>query len=500
MTQGELKNITKQHEKRTIEYKEAYSELPGNLFETVCAFLNRDGGIIVLGVHDDGTITDGVNPRAIEQMCKNIANISNNPEQLKPSFLLQPEIVDVSALAEKKQVIVIQVPPSSQVHRFKNRVFDRSVDGDFELRTDAEISALYLRKSTEYSENRIYPYLRFEDLREETIELARTLMNNLRPKHPWLKLSVMDMFRQANLYRRDPVTNQEGLTLAALMLFGKTEMIQSALPYYRIDAVVRLDNTDRYDDRLEVFGNIIDGYDELMDFMAKHLPDPFYMEGDLRMSLRDKIFREVIANMLVHREYLNPTLSIIEITRDGIIAKNANRPLKAGNVTLDNYERHPKNPHMANFFVQIGRAEHLGTGIRNIYKYVPLYTGKLPVIDDENVYTVKMALPTLMNVESLGKQEGEVDTTQKTTEKSTLKSTLKSTPKSTPKSTLKGTRKNIVEMIESNPTITLNEIAEQFGKNPRGIDKHIKQLQGQGIIRRIGPAQGGHWEIVTSED
>ena len=72
--------------------------------------------------------------------------------------------------------------------------------------------------------------------------------------------------------------------------------------------------------------------------------------------------------------------------------------------------------------------------------------------------------------------------------------------KSTPKSTLKGTRKNIVEMIESNPTITLNEIAEQFGKNPRGIDKHIKQLQGQGIIRRIGPAKGGHWEIVTSED
>ena len=80
------------------------------------------------------------------------------------------------------------------------------------------------------------------------------------------------------------------------------------------------------------------------------------------------------------------------------------------------------------------------------------------------------------------------------------KSGQKSTPKSTPKSTLKGTRKNIVEMIESNPTITLNEIAEQLGKNPRGIDKHIKQLQDQGIIRRIVPAKGGHWEIITSED
>ena len=46
MTFEELKQITKQREKRTIEYKEAWSELPGNLFETVCAFLNRDGGVV----------------------------------------------------------------------------------------------------------------------------------------------------------------------------------------------------------------------------------------------------------------------------------------------------------------------------------------------------------------------------------------------------------------------------------------------------------------------
>ena len=81
MSQGELRNITKQYEKRTIEYKEAYSELPGNLFETVCAFLNRDGGIIVLGVHDDGTITDGVNPRAIIEITRDgiIAKNANRP-------------------------------------------------------------------------------------------------------------------------------------------------------------------------------------------------------------------------------------------------------------------------------------------------------------------------------------------------------------------------------------------------------------------------------------
>ena len=106
----------------------------------------------MLGAMDDGTIDKGVNPKSIDQMCKNLANMSNNGQVLKPSFLLQPEIVSIpsNTTDELVQVIVLQVPSSSQVHRFKGKVFDRSVDGDFELRTDAEISALYLRKSTQY--------------------------------------------------------------------------------------------------------------------------------------------------------------------------------------------------------------------------------------------------------------------------------------------------------------------------------------------------------------
>jgi len=50
MTQQELKILTKGREKRTLEYKKAWSDVPDNMFETVCAFLNRDGGVIVLGV------------------------------------------------------------------------------------------------------------------------------------------------------------------------------------------------------------------------------------------------------------------------------------------------------------------------------------------------------------------------------------------------------------------------------------------------------------------
>ena len=491
MTYDELKRITQQREKRTIEYKEAWSELPGNLFETVCAFLNRDGGVIVLGAHDDGSITDGVNPRAIDQMCKNIANISNNAEMLKPSFLLQPEIVefDDTLTGNKTQVIVVKVPSSSQAHRFKNKYYDRSVDGDYELRTDAQISILYLRKSAEHTEDRVYPYLRVEDLREETIEIARNRMSIVRSNHPWLDLSLMDMLKQANLYRRDPATNQEGLTLGALMLFGKQEVIQSALPYYRIDAVLRVRNVDRYDDRLQLFGNIIDSYFELLNFTEKHLPDPFYMEGDMRISLRDKVFREIFANMIAHREYLNPYETIFDITREGIFAKNANRPLKAGPVTLENYERHPKNPHIANFLIQIGIGEHLGSGIRNLYHYAPLYTGKDPIIDDEDVYIVKLALPRDMNIGQDGTPVTDSITDSITNSDTDSNTNLDTSTKdkSLKISELSDKQKAIISFC-SKPK-SAKEILEhiEVSYQTKNIKRHINVLVGNGFLEMTNP-------------
>ena len=480
MTEQELNILLSGRETRTLEYKRAWNEVPSNLYDTVCAFLNRDGGAIVLGVEDDGTIKRGVNPEAIEQMCKNISNTSNNPQKFSPTFLLQPEVVDT----EGKKVIVVQVPSSSQVHRLAGKIYDRSSDGDFELKTDAEISAMYQRKSTQYSENTIFPYLRLEHLNAATIEKAKNLIRNTRSSHPWLSLADMDFFRQANLYRYDFQTNQEGFTLAALMLFGKRESIQSALPYYRIDAVVRINDVDRYDDRLTLDGNIIDDYDALMDFIAKHLPDNFFMEGDLRVSLRDKIYREIIANMLVHREYHNPTPTIIEIKRDGVIAKNANRPLKAGLVTLSNYSSHPKNPHIANFFVQIGRAEHLGTGIRNIYKYAPIYTGVAPIIEDEDVYIVK-----------IGAHKKDM---QKDMQKE-IPNAIQTVPDviQTDPDLSQELPDLMITLIENKPNISRAELAKRLNVSERQIRKHIEHFREKGILTREG-GDNGRW-IISAE-
>ena len=54
----------------------------------------------------------------------------------------------------------------------------------------------------------------------------------------------------------------------------------------------------------------------------------------------------------------------------------------------------------------------------------------------------------------------------------------------------------ILELIVASPDITLSEMATRLGMTRNGVDKNIRKLKDQGIIRRVGPDKGGHWEII----
>ena len=218
---------------------------------------------------------------------------------------------------------------------------------------------------------------------EEIVQKAKNLICANRPNHPWLEMIGRDFFKAAGLYREDLTTGKSGFTLSSLLLFGKEEAISSMLPHYKIEALVRRIDTERFDDRLSIRYNLIRAYESLMDFITKHLPDKFYLEGDQRISLRDNIFRELIANFIIHREYISLRNSILEINKNTCIIKNANKPHLHGALEPSNCESFPKNPHLAKFFVQLGKAEELGTGIRKIFKYSQLYLGDVPSVDEE---------------------------------------------------------------------------------------------------------------------
>lgn len=253
------------------------------------------GGSIYLGVEDDGTIA-GVAEGVVAGIHCNIANVACNLKLFDPAVMLETEAI----AASNRTVIRIWVPMSPDVHRYKGVVYDRIADADVKVSSSSQISAMYIRKSSLETERRIFPYLKLDDLRSDLIGRARRMAAARRPGHPWEELDDEQLLRSAQLLVKDYLTGQEGLTLASGLLFGKDETIGSLCPTYKTDAVVRLRDEDRYDDRLAVRTNLIDAYDVLMGFCERHLPDPFFLEGDARISVRGIVCRELISNMLIH--------------------------------------------------------------------------------------------------------------------------------------------------------------------------------------------------------
>ena len=398
-----LNQLIQKGESLTTEFKESKSNLNKDVYETVCAFLNRDGGDIFLGVADDGTIV-GVDEDKIEGIKKDFLTVINNPQKLNPPCYLSVDIVDM----DSKKVVHIFVPQSSSVHSLNGKIFDRNGDGDFNITgRHSQIADIYRRKDKSYSENEIFPFASLDDLRADLLEKVRMRAKNENSgTHPWMDMDDMTILKSAGLYKKDISTGQEGLTLAAILLFGKDETIQSALPHHRTDAILRKVNLDRYDDRDDIRTNLIESYERLTQFVAKHLNDPFYLEGDVRVSLRNKIFREAIANILIHREYSSAYIAKMIIQKDKVVFENANKAHGYGAINPDNFMPFPKNPTIAKVFREIGYVEELGSGVKNLYKYSKLYGGSDPKLVEDDVFTTTISLKEMSEqVERLSSEQ-----------------------------------------------------------------------------------------------
>ena len=108
--------------------------------------------------------------------------------------------------------------------------------------------------------------------------------------------------------------------------------------------------------------------------------------------MRDKIFREVISNLLIHREYSNAYPAKLIIEGKKAITENSNKPHGHGIIDPKNFSPYPKNPTIAKFFKEIGRVDELGSGVRNIYKYNKLYSGADPIFIEEDIFKTMIPL------------------------------------------------------------------------------------------------------------
>lgn len=386
MDKAHLIKIIEQGEGISVEFKKSRSKLNKDVFDSVCAFLNRHGGHLFLGIEDNGKIS-GIDEVAVSGIVNSFVTTINNPQKISPVFYLSPEIIEIDG----EKIIYVYVPESSQVHNTAGKIFDRNDDGDLNISANQSLIAqLYSRKQSTYSENTIFPFAALTDLRIDLIDRARKRARNEKGGvHPWFEMNDEELLQSAQLLKKDLQTGKEGLTLAAILLFGKDETILSALPHFRTDAILRRENIDRYDDRDDIRTNLIESYDRLMAFVAKHLPDPFYLENDIRISLRSKIFRETIANILIHREFTQafPAKMIIESNR--VLFENANRPHGHGLIDPKAFSPFPKNPIIARVFKEMGFADEPGSGVRNLFKYTSAFSnGGSPTLFEDDIFKI----------------------------------------------------------------------------------------------------------------
>ena len=177
------------------------------------------------------------------------------------------------------------------------------------------------------------------------------------------------------------------------------------------------------------------------------------------------------------------------IERDQMFTENANKAINPGVITPSNLRPYSKNPIIANFFHQIGRADELGSGVRNLYHYVKLYSGADPIFDEKDIFRLTVPLNA-----DYSPEKGLV---------TTLQTTLKTTRKTTTRkgTTRKGTTRKIVEerlreLIGRSPTLSLPELASELEMTTDGVYYHFNALKKAGKLRRIGGRKSGHWEFV----
>lgn len=467
MTVTKLLEIVQQGEGTQVEFKAASIGLNRDAFDSICGFLNRSGGHLILGINDSDNSITGVQDNQVQNIIDNIVTSANNPERLNPPYYLSPEIIEVTG----KKVIVVYIPESSQVHATRGKIFDRNQDGDFNITKNNElVSQLYLRKQNTYSENQVFPFIKITDFKASLFDKVRSLARNIQPTHPWLAMDNEALLRSSGLFKRDMKTGQEGYTLAAVLLLGTDACIQNVLAHYKTDAILRIKNTDRYDDRDDIRINLIESYERLMAFTAKHLPEKFSLINGQRVNVRDNLFREIIGNLLVHREFTNPFPAKLIIEANQVKTENWNKPHGSGAIDPTNFSPYPKNPIIAKFFKEIGWVDELGSGIRNTYKYLTLYTpGAVPVFTEEDVF--KIVIPTKLETNKVTPQGIELNKPEKSSAK-------------------------IVQLMKGNKYITIPEIAVLINITERSVERNIANLKKQNKIYREGADKGGYWRVI----
>jgi ATP-dependent DNA helicase RecG len=359
-----------------LEFKSGKGGVPHSLWETYSAMANTHGGVILLGVENDGTVS-GVDHAG--KVKKSLWDSLHNRNKVNINLLADGDVADIPH--PDGTIVAVRVPQASRnqrpVYIGQNPLtgtYRRNYEGDYHC-NEREVGRLLSDRSETPYDSFILEHFTLDDLDLVSLKQYRQRLASHKPNHPWLNEDDKELLSRLGGWRKDRVSGFDGLTVAGVLMFGTDEAIQEAVPQYHVDYRERLssDPAMRWTDRLTVDGtwcaNLFQFYLKTIQRLAQDLKLPFKLGSDLFRqgeTVVHEAIREALVNALIHADYQGEGGIVIEKYTDRFEFSNPGSLL----ISLDQLFRgnvsECRNKSLQKMFMMIGTAEKAGSGIDKI--------------------------------------------------------------------------------------------------------------------------------------
>ena len=369
-----------------------------DLAKELVAFSNLEGGMVLLGVEDDGTISGLARPD-LEAWVMNVCR-----DKIRPAVVPFFEIV--RGVDDDKDVAIVRVTRGYDVHALWHHQTNRylvRVGSQSREASQEELARLFQQKGSMRAELRpvsgatlahfdlrrlqnYFGYIRQQDVPGEEDENA------------WQSLLV-----------NTDIMTEEGVTVGGLLLFGTTP--NRFLPHAGIDAVAYPGTEQDYDAQertvlrgpmtplFSTSGNIVENglVEQALDFLRRNTRHTVELEGGRRVKhavYPTDVLREAIVNALIHRDYLLTSTDIqlaifgdrLEIVSPGRLPNGITPArMRAGT-------RAARNQLLKDVMRDYRYLEHMGMGVpRKIIKGMREHNGsETDLIEEDERFIVRL--------------------------------------------------------------------------------------------------------------
>ncbi len=451
------------NETQHTEWKQSWRD---DALRGICGFANAEGGVMVIGRNDHGEVV------GLNDAHKLLEDIPNKVRDILGIM------VDVNLRTDEgREYLDIVVPAYPNPISYKGEYYYRSGSTDQALK-GAALDRFLLRKQGLHWDGVPLPGLDMSSCGKEAFQIfRRNAARSGRVDEAVLQDSDTALLENLQL------TEGDYLKRAAALLFAKEPENFVSGAYIKIGFFVTDDDL-RYQD--EIHGSLFVQVENVLELLqVKYLKAYIRYEGVQRIE--EYLFpipalREALLNALAHKDYSSGIPIQVSVYDHQIVIWSPGH--LPDDWTLEKLlGKHPSlpfNPLVANAFFRAGYIESWGRGIEKIQRECREYDIPTPDFDHSmsglmltfhaNPRRLKEVLGEGARLdERLGEKLGEK---------------------------LGETRAAIVRAMLANPKVTTTQLAQTLNFSATAVEKNLKLLKDQGQIKRVGPAKGGHWEVL----